>query len=186
MNKDRWYRSKNPVRVFAGRLRYSTGLWIEDYIEDREDRKQWTKKKNKVRRALWEYGIDAEGDANCIECPLLGKIIKWERRKNKTMRKWHDLRLEAKTDAEKAKVAKLWKRLKREEAKMDKWLKFEDERYVTRAEEHEDFQNRMRHRRETGEELTTPPLIHGTKRMTQEEWDTAQAEYDKKRPPIAL
>lgn len=186
MKADRWHRSKNPIRVIAGRVRYRTGLWVEDYIDDRPDRKQWTNKKHKIRRAIWEYGIDAEGDSNCIEYPLLGKIIKWERRKMKTMKKWHKLHTSAKTNAEKAVVAKLWKKMKHEEAMMDKWLKFEDERYVTRAEEREYQKEQIEYYKEHGEFPKTPPLIHGTNRMTQDEWDEVQAKRNEKKPPIAL
>ncbi len=186
MEADRWAHTKNPIRHLAANVRYRTGLWVEDYMRKHGEWEDWHNKDHKIRRAIWEYAIDAEGASNCIEMPLLGKIIKWDQRKNKTMHKWHDLRSKATTKAEKAKVQKLWDKMKHEEAMKDKWLKFEDPEYITKAEEQEDFRIRLAHLKEHGEFPKTPPLLQGGKRFTQEEWDKIQAEKETKNPPIAL
>lgn len=188
MRLNRYEHTKNPARIIAGKVRYRTGLWVEEYIENRDDRKDWTKKKNKIRRAIWEYGIDSEGAYNCTTMPLLGKIIKWQTRKDRTMKKWHKLYSKRpKTDQEKKRVEKLWKKMKREEAMMDKWLKFEDPDYITKAEERANEKERFDYYHEHGEFPDTPPLIQGAKRFTDEEWKALKEKRAKdKKPPIAL
>lgn len=183
---NRWELSKNPFRRALGTVRYRTGLWVERYVHEHGEWEDWTNEDHKIRRAIWEYGINAEGATNCIENPLLGKIIKWEQRQERTRHLWVEARKHAKTPAEKKRVEKLWDKLKYQEAQQDKWLKFEDPDYITRAEEKEDQAKSSAYYREHGEFPKTPPLLRGGKRFTQEEWDEARREQENHKPPIAL
>lgn len=181
MDRNRWQPTKNPFRLIAARIRYTTGSWVEDFIDGRDDKKSWSKKKNRVRYAIWEYGVRAESASNCIYYPLLGKIVKWADRHERTNRVWYKLyRKGDKTVQEQKLMDRLWKKMQRQTDKGDKWRKFEDPDYITRIEAEEDLERRMEYRRQYGESPNTPPLTHGGKRFTQEEWDALDKEASRR------
>lgn len=189
MRSDRWQATKNPVRILLSRVRYSTGIWVETFIRKHGKWEDWHNKDHKIRRAIWEYAIDAEGDSNCIYYPLLGKIIKWDRRIDKTRKQWLKIHRKGKgkTPQDKKLEEKLWSRLMRQEAMKDKWLKFEDPEYITKAEEEADFRRRLQHHKEHGTFPDTPPLVRGGKRFTDEEWkEILDKKAKDENPPIAL
>jgi len=68
----------NPIVLAYADLRRSVGFWVSHRTEGWGSYTGW-------RRKLWEFGIDTEGDYNCLIEPLLGKTIKWEKKQHKAM-----------------------------------------------------------------------------------------------------
>jgi hypothetical protein len=72
----------NPVRLWLAELRYSTGRFVEHRVDDKPELS-----KHPILKYVWRYGINTEGDYNCMIEPQLGEIIKWERKEMRHLKK---------------------------------------------------------------------------------------------------
>jgi hypothetical protein len=88
MFTSRFQYTKNPFRLALAEVRHRTGFLVENFIDSRDDSKAWSKKKNRIRRRIWEYGKGTESSYNCLISPVLGSIIKWEKRESRAMKKF--------------------------------------------------------------------------------------------------